>query len=274
MKLDMNRAWNEALELIQANLGVIATVAGVFFFLPYLVFSLLMPETAQSMNIEPNAEPAVVMEQLTEFYGDIWWILLLLIVTQTVGTLALLALLRANNRPTVGEAIGVGAIGFFTSIAASILFYVGFGIVAGVLMGIAIATNVTALAVVVGILLFVALIYVAVKLSLLAPVIAIDKIYNPFTALLRSWRLTKGNSVRLFFFYLLLFIALLVVSFVIGLIVMLVFGLMGEEIAMIGSGLFNSAFNAVYIVIMLGIFAAVHRQLAGPDVEEVSETFE
>lgn len=176
MKLDMNRAWNEALELIQANLGVIATVAGVFFFLPYLVFSLLMPETAQSMNIEPNAEPAVVMEQLTAFYGDIWWILLLLIVTQTVGTLALLALLRANNRPTVGEAIGVGAIGFFTSIAASILFYVGFGIVGGVLMGIAIASQITALAVVVGILLFVALIYVAVKLSLLAPVIAIDKI--------------------------------------------------------------------------------------------------
>lgn len=86
--------------------------------------------------------------------------------------------------------------------------------------------------------------------------------------------MTKGNSVRLFFFYLLLFIALLVVSFVIGLIVMLVFGLMGEEVALIGSGLFNSAFNAVYIVIMLGIVAAVHRQLAGPDVEEVTETFE
>jgi len=274
MKLDMNRAWTEALELIQANLGVVATVAGVFFFLPYLVFSLLMPDTATTLNFEPDAAPEVVMEQLTAFYADVWWIMLLLFVTQTVGTLALLALLRANNRPTVGEAIGVGAIGFFTSIAASILFYVGFGIVGGVLLGIAIATGITELAVIVGIVLFVAMIYAAVKLSLLSPVIAIDKIYNPFTALLRSWRLTKGNSVRLFFFYLLLIIAILVVSTVISLIVMLVFGLMGEEVMRVGSGLVNSAINAVFIVVMLGVLAAVHRQLAGPDVEEMSETFE
>ena len=53
MKLDMNRAWTEALSLIQANIGVVATVAGVFFFLPYLAFALLMPETA-NFAVEPN----------------------------------------------------------------------------------------------------------------------------------------------------------------------------------------------------------------------------
>lgn len=274
MKLDMNRAWTEALSLIQANIGVVATVAGVFFFLPYLAFALLMPETA-NFAVEPNSDdPSAAFDQVMALYADIWWIMLLLIVAQTVGTLALLALLRADNRPTVGQAIAVGAVGFLTSIAATILFYVGFGIVGGILMGIAIATKVTALAVVLGIVLFVVLVYVAVKVSLLAPVIAIDKVYNPFTALLRSWQLTKGNSVRLFAFYALLLIALVVVSGVIGMIVMLVFGLMGEEVMLVGSGLINSAVNAVVIVLMLGVLAAVHRQLAGPSVESVGETFE
>jgi len=274
MKLDMNRAWTEALSLIQANIGVVATVAGVFFFLPYLAFALLMPETA-NFAVEPNSDdPTAAFDQVMALYADIWWIMLLLIVAQTVGTLALLALLRADNRPTVGQAITVGAIGFLTSIAATIILYIGVGLIGGVLMGVAIASKITALAVILGLLLFVAFIYLMVKFSLLAPVIAIDKVYNPLTALLRSWRLTKGNSVRLFFFYLLLFIALVVVSGVIGMIVMLVFGLMGEEVMLIGSGLINSAVNAVVIVLMLGVLAAVHRQLAGPSAESMGETFE
>jgi len=274
MKLDMNRAWTEALSLIQANIGVVATVAGVFFFLPYLAFALLMPEMA-NFAVEPNSDdPTAAFDQVMALYADIWWIMLLLIVAQTVGTLALLALLRADNRPTVGQAITVGAIGFLTSIAATIILYIGVGVIGGVLMGVAIASKITALAVILGLLLFVAFIYLMVKFSLLAPVIAIDKVYNPLTALLRSWRLTKGNSVRLFFFYLLLFIALVVVSGVIGMIVMLVFGLMGEEVMLIGSGLINSAVNAVVIVLMLGVLAAVHRQLAGPSAESMGETFE
>ncbi|MEL7681457.1 hypothetical protein [Alteriqipengyuania lutimaris] len=274
MKLDMNRAWTEALSLIQANIGVVATVAGVFFFLPYLAFALLMPQTA-NFAVEPNPDdPTAAFDQVMALYADIWWIMLLLIVAQTVGTLALLALLRADNRPTVGQAITVGAIGFLTSIAATIILYIGVGVIGGVLMGVAIASKITALAVILGLLLFVAFIYLMVKFSLLAPVIAIDKVYNPLTALLRSWRLTKGNSVRLFFFYLLLFIALVVVSGVIGMIVMLVFGLMGEEVMLIGSGLINSAVNAVVIVLMLGVLAAVHRQLAGPSAESMGETFE
>ena len=46
MKLDINRAWTDAINLIQTNLSVVAVVAGVFFFLPYLAFALLMPEMA------------------------------------------------------------------------------------------------------------------------------------------------------------------------------------------------------------------------------------
>ena len=275
MKLDINRAWTDALGLIQSNMGVIAIIAGVFFFLPYLAAMLLLPDMAAGMTVEPNADdPTAAFNQIMEMYGEIWLAMLALAIAQIVGTLALLALLRAENRPTVGEAIVTGLIGFLTYFVAMIVIYIALGLVIGVVMGAAIASDITALAVVLGILLFVGLVYAAVKISLMAPVIAIDKVYNPFTALMRSWRLTKGNSLRLFAFYLLLIIALAVISIVIGLIVALVFGLMGPEIMLIGGGLVNAAFNAVIVVVMLGILAAVHRQLAGPDAEAVSETFE
>jgi hypothetical protein len=274
MKLDINRAWTDAINLIQTNLSVVAVVAGVFFFLPYLAFVLFMPDVS-AMGIESNPQdPTAAFNQVMALYADIWWMIALLTVAQTIGTLALLALLRAGNRPTVGQAIAIGAIGFLTSIAATIIFYIGFSVVAGLILGAAMAAGVTALTVILGIAIFVAFVYIAIKLSLLAPVIAIEKVYNPFAALVRSWRLTKGNSLRIFAFLALLIIAVVVVSMVLGLIVGLVFGLAGGEVARIGGGLFNSLLNAVYVVLMLGVLAAIHRQLAGPDAEMVSETFE
>ena len=274
MKLDINRAWTDAINLIQTNLSVVAVVAGVFFFLPYLAFVLFMPDVS-AMGIESNPQDTTAaFNQVMALYADIWWMVALLTVAQTIGTLALLALLRAGNRPTVGQAIAIGAIGFLTSIAATIIFYIGFSVVAGLILGAAMAVGVTALTVILAIAIFVAFVYIAIKLSLLAPVIAIEKVYNPFTAMMRSWRLTKGNSLRIFAFLALLIIAVVVVSMVLGLIVGLVFGLAGGEVARIGGGLFNSLLNAVYVVLMLGVLAAIHRQLAGPDAEVVSETFE
>ena len=270
MKLDMNRAWTEALSLIQANIGVVAAVAGVFFFLPYLAFVLFMPDVS-AMGIESNPQdPTAAFNQVMALYADIWWMVALLTIAQTIGTLALLALLRAGNRPTVGQAIAIGAIGFLTSIAATIIFYIGFSVVAGLILGAAAAVGVTALTVILGIAIFVAFVYIAIKLSLLAPVIAIEKVYNPLAAMMRSWRLTKGNSVRLFFFYLLLLVAFIIVSTVISLVLGLVFALAGEQAALFGQGIVSGLTNAVMIVVAICVLAAVHTQfmrLAGGPTE-------
>ena len=39
MKLEMNRAWNDAVRLVRRSREVVLIVAGVFFFLPYLAFT-------------------------------------------------------------------------------------------------------------------------------------------------------------------------------------------------------------------------------------------
>ena len=89
MKFDMTAAWNEAMRLANANRDVLLVVAGVFFFLPYVAFMLLFRdrmnalEAAQASRPDPEAASAAMMG----FYGDIWWVILLIAVIQGIGML-------------------------------------------------------------------------------------------------------------------------------------------------------------------------------------------
>ena len=125
-----------------------------------------------------------------------------------------------------------------------------------------------------GLLAFVAAVYIGVKLSLTGPVIAIDKVFNPVTALTRSWGLTKGNSVRLFLFYLLLAIVYLVISTIVGAIIGALTFALGTSAALTVSGVVSGILSAIVTVVFIAVIAAVHRQLSGPSAEAVSATFE
>ena len=112
MKFEMGRAWNDAVALLRANGQVVLVVAGVFFFLPYLALMVLMPDYMQTLNGAGAAEPGNVdaaMEQMRQVYADIWWAILIMVVLQGIGMLGLLAFLTDRNRPTVGEALAIGA---------------------------------------------------------------------------------------------------------------------------------------------------------------------
>ena len=101
-----------------------------------------------------------------------------------------------------------------------------------------------------------------------------EGVANPVTALQRSWRMTKGNSFRLFAFYFLLVIALLVLMMVISLVVGLVLALFGPGAQTFGSALMGSLMNALWATIFLAVLAAVHDQLGGTSKAHISETFE
>ena len=128
--------------------------------------------------------------------------------------------------------------------------------------------------VLVGALALVAFCYLFAKFVLTPAVIAIERQANPIAALSRSWRLTKGNSVRIFFFLVLLFFALGLVGAVVSGVVGLVLALGGAETALIGQAIVSSLVYAVFYVILLSLLAAIYRQLAGPSTEAVRETFE
>lgn len=275
MKFDMSAAWNEALRLISANRQVITIVAGVFFFLPYLAFMLLFMnqmnalEAAQASNPDPDAMGAAMMT----FYGDVWWVILLFMVIQGVGMLGLLTLLTDRSRPTVGAALASGARLFLPYFGAQLLMGVVFGLL--LLVPIAVGAGASAAAgVVLGIAAVIAFVYLFVKFLLTPAVIAIERQANPISALSRSWQLTKGNSLRIFLFIFLLFVAVMIVGGVFSMILGLLFALAGAEAAVIGQALVSGLVNAVFYVIFLGVIAAIYRQLAGTSGEALHETFD
>jgi hypothetical protein len=263
MKFDMGQAWSQAMVTLGANRDLIGIVAGVFFFLPYLALMLMVPDLSAELPVaQPGADPQAMYDALVAVYARMWPYLLILVILQGIGSLALLALLRDSTRPTLGEALKLGLIAFLPYIAAQLLMGLGIGLVAAVLVGGGAAIN-TAVGVLVFLVVCAAAIYLVVKFSLTMPVVGIERVYNPLAALTRSWRLTKGNSLRLFFFYFLIMVAGLVVVIVIEMVLGVVFALFGAEGQTIGNGIVSSLLNAAWATLFLAILAAAHRQLAG-----------
>ena len=117
-------------------------------------------------------------------------------------------------------------------------------------------------------------IYLYVKFSLTAPAIAVEGILNPIRALQRSWHLTKGNSLRLFAFFLVLGVTVLVVYLVLSLILGIPAALLGEGAGLIVTAIVQGLLGMVFTILFIAILAAVHSQLAGPNLRDVRETFE
>ncbi len=274
MKFDMGRAWSEGVRLLTANRDVVAIVAGVFFFLPYLALTLSMAGPASELEAAEQMAPEAALEQMMAAYSDVWWLVAIFMLMQGIGMLGLLALLTDHRRPTVGEALKFGATALLPYVGAQILQSLFIAVVLGVPVGLAIMTGSNALIAVVAFAALVGFFYLFIKFSLLPPVIAIEGMLNPLAALKRSWQLTKGNSLRLFLFYALLVVAMMVVFIVLSMIVGLILAVVGGQVLTLGQGIMASALNAAWVTLFLAILAGVHRQLAGASTGQLSETFE
>jgi hypothetical protein len=271
MKFDSNRAWLEAAGAIRANREVLFALAGVFFMLPTLAFSLLFPQPEPPGGLQGEA----ALKFLSEYYASTLPFMIPMAILQAAGTLALLTLLTDRTRPTVGQAIREGFTSLLPYFAAQLLLGFAIGIVAGVILLVAGITQSAVVAVVAFVAVVVGVIYAAVKTSLVGPVVAVERVRNPVHALTRSWELTKGNSLRIFAFYLLVVVAFgLVLAIIMGIIGLTLAFVLSTQMAKVLAAIVSSALTAVMALYFVGIIASVHRQLAGPTAETISTTFE
>lgn len=274
MKFDMSAAWNEAMRMVSTNRDVLLVVAGVFFFLPYAAFMLIFSSRFAEIQAAQAADPdpQAMGQAMFGLYGDIWWMVLIVMVFQGIGMLGLLALLTDRSRPTVGQALGIGGKLLLPYIGAQLILSFVLGLLLVIPFVVAAAGS-TGAALLVGLVALVAILYVYTKFSLVPPVLAIERTANPITALGRSWRLTKGNTLRIFAFLFLLVIAYAVVGGVGSMILGLPFALMGAQAALIGQTIVGGLFNAVFVTLFLAVLAAIHRQLTG-SAAATAEAFE
>lgn len=271
MKLDSNAAWKDAMAAVSANREVLAAIAGVFFLLPSLALGLFVPQ--------PEPPAGVSSEQAMKILGDFYvsalpWFIPM-VVLQWIGTLAILVLCTDRTRPTVGEALKQGVGGLLAYFLATVMMFLGFVVPGSLFMGIAAATGIPALAAVVIALLLVAMVYFLLRFSLVAPAIAVERLRSPVAALKRSWALTEGNAGRILLFFIMLFLAFLVITVVISAVVGAIFAVAGGgEVARIGSAVLQAVLGAIFTLMMTAVLAAIHRQLAGPTDGDLGATFD
>ena len=272
MKLDMGRAWNDALAMLGANKDVIGILAAVFFFLPALIVSIIAPTT--EIEAAAAANPDAAQAAFSAYFAENWALFLAYLFATFVGTLAIMALIGKRHRPTVGEAIGAAMKALIPYVIASLIL----GLFAGLLIvlagGIGGVTGSTAIA---AALIFVAIIFlmfVTFRVILLGPVMMVEGIMNPIAALTRSWNLVKGNTRRVFLFILMLGVALVVVSLVLGLIFGLIAAVFSGTVGLWIEAILGGVMGAVMSVIMLTVYVAIYKQLAGDVSPTDIETFE
>lgn len=281
MKFDSNLAWKQATSAIAANREMLLAMAGVFFLVPSLAFNLLFPQQQSEIIVpqgsaSPSGEAmADVLQQMQQVqFEALPWVIPMAIF-QAIGTLAILTLFTDHSRPTVGEAIRRGLGGVLTYFGSQLLLAFGLAIAGAILIGIAAATG-AALFIVLAVAVVIAgALYALVKTSLVAPVIAVEGQRNPVAVLQRSWRLTKGNSVRIALFYLLLLVAFLVVMMIVSAILGIILALIaGQQGAQIGAAVISAVLGSAMTLYFVAVIASIHRQLAGPSAGAISETFE
>ena len=280
MHFDMGRAWNDAVAKVSANFSLLAILGGVFFFLPAVVMYLAMPELLD-MTMMPAGDPDATKHMLENLAPSLLPLFLLVMVASFVGYCAMIALIGDTRRLSVGEAITVGFKALLPLLGVLVLFLLGY-VVAALLVGVLFGLMVAGLslisqglaygvAVLLALAIFVAVMMLFTRLSMTLPVVAIERIGNPITAMRRSWTLTRPVQWRLLGFYALFFIA----YFVVAMVLFMVMGLIAAATATPAVlGFLNGLAGAIVAMVFSGLLAAIYRQLAGPSAETVRETFE
>lgn len=279
MNFDSNRAWQEAIAGIRACRSLLLPIAGVFFLVPSVASSFLLGDI--QAQIFANLDNREVLSGIFEAeLGKILGVSLFSMIAGFVGYLSVLVLLTDRSRPTVGEAIMRGVrylptvlaatiIGYFALLFCIILISVIGGVLSAVLGGVGVA------------LIFIAMLALVltavVRFSMTLPVVVVENVLNPLAALQRSWRLTRGNALKLLGFYALLLVAYVVITVLLMVIIGAATGIAGGgepgEATLLFTSVLAGAIGAVVGVIASAVLAAVHAQLAGVKDRALDDTF-
>lgn len=261
--LSISRAWDETKALFASDGRLFTTVALALMGLPSMITGLVEP---QGMGLENRG--------LRPFD-------LLLLAFMILALVGQLALVRLALKPsiTVGGAIAHGARRMPIYLVTALIL--GAGLVA-ITIPLAIVaklagapldgamTAMTPAAALVLLVLFVVVMFVAVRMMMGTPVATAERV-GPVAIIKRSWHLTQGVWWKLLGFLVMIVIAALVVllaiSAVAGSLVTIAFGPiepMSVSALVLGffQGLFNAAFTALFAVML----ARIYVQLSGKDI--------
>ncbi|MEY4270904.1 MAG: hypothetical protein RLZZ58_2120 [Pseudomonadota bacterium] len=240
IKFDMGAAWNDGVALTRMHRPLVATLAGVFLFLPQLAVGLLGPGDPA---IAPGATIDQIIAAFTAWANAMLPYLLVLTVISAFASQAILKLWLAPPGISVGEAMSTALTLLVTAVIASVLgtiaIYLGF------------------------LALIVPGLYLLGRLAFAQVAIADREIRNPIAALQASWDLTRGNGWRIVGFLFLIAIVIGILLLLAGMVIGGLVGLVLGSAAPVVLAVLEAAANSIIGVLMLAIYVAIYRQLSG-----------
>ena len=137
------------------------------------------------------------------------------------------------------------------------------------------------------IIMLAAMVFLICRLCLIFPVVGVDGVRNPVTAIIRSWQMTKGSALKIFLILIIFFAISMAFLFILSLLMGgVMMGAMSGGVDDLAAGNFGSMIGAfagvglVFILVMAvfaafttAIFAAVHSEISGTVTEDLEETF-
>jgi hypothetical protein len=269
-QLDMGKAWVQATGLIGANRDLVSVLAGIFLFVPFFVLMLALSGSNLDLGgAGSQPDPQQVYAQIFAIMLDNWWALLLVIFGQLCGGVAILTLLGDRSRPMVSEVLK-RVPGLIPSMFALQL------LVTLATQGPSLLTELLpemAAALVSFVLLPITL-YLTIKFSVANAVIVLERRLNPLAAMGESWRLTKGNSFRLFAFMFMLGLLAMVIGLILTMVVGLILAALGDRVAMIGNAAFIAGLAATFYTLFYAVTVSIYHQLAGTVTQTEIDLFE
>ena len=268
MTFSYSAIWDDTVRMLRAYSPLLLPVAGMFLFLPSLIFGYAAPVP------EPVADQSQAMDAMLAYYSDNLWWMLLVFAIGFVGHLTILIMVLNQTSTTVGQAIGralrrfpvylgvsilVGLILFVTLIPASIWF------------SIALLREDAAMGTVGAILLALPAAYLSARFAATAPAVAAEPQLGMVGALRRSFYLTRGSGWAILGILLAIMLAMMVMqlaaTFVFGSIFRLV-DIMGGGEQQIGALLdliVRSAISALFNTVIFVLLASIYRRLLSRD---------
>ena len=192
---------------------------------------------------------------------------------------SMVAMASPLQRINFGEAFTVGLRGGLSFIGVVVLLMIAYFALA-LVAGLLVAAMGEAGAIVLGLIFVPVMIYLVCRLSVLMPVIVVEGVFNPITAIKKAWGMTSGKVLGIFLIYLILIVIVIVA-------IVLPFGLIfGFSFADLesgeGPGVGSAIFAFVYFVAVFfgftllstALSASIHSEVSDTQVEELSDTFQ
>ena len=269
MGFSFSRAYSDAARMVRERFWPLLGILVLFFVLTIvivLVFGASMLATIGDLA-SGAPDPAALGAGFWTGYAVAY---LLVYFVSLANMAAMVAAASPVRPPDLADAIIDGFKSAPSLFAALLMVIVGFCVVAVALTLLVGTMESPALGTIVLIALVVIGCVIATKLSLVVPLVAVDGVRNPITAIVRSWQLTTGSALKIFFawfvFWAILIAVLMVVVF--ALAGSLAGGMSEGQIPGAGTIVALLVFYLVFVVainlFISALIAAVHAQLVAP----------